>query len=471
MRTSSIAILAAAAAVVVATGATLYARHEGQSALARAVAAFRAGLPPGASFTYAGSAVHPLSQSVELTAVALREPSGALLTASRLTIGGAGQRISSLHATGLRLAGAGAGISVSTASALDATDIAVPIPPPGRPAPFDPATLTFATMTLHDFAFRTAGVSVIAASAEIGHYGFGRASSLDLRTVSVPLAGAGRIDRAGFARLTGTGFDLAALLGALEHHVALPPSAPQYRLELDQGYLASGQDAVASIGSFTVTSAAVRTGAVGLGTTALTGFAFRPTDAADRARLQAIGLERISGNAFSRATYTVAGGLMDIAPATIEVDGIGTLETNLALAHVDVAGLARAGNAPAALLAAAGDAQLATLRMRFADAGLLDRAFALGARQTGSSPAGVRAMAVARVEDDPSLASLPGGDADRRAFSAFIASGGTLDVAIHPTAPVTLASLAETLHDDPATVIGGLGLTVSQGRDAIPMPH
>ncbi len=455
MRKTTIAACVAAGLCVAAGGGTLWAQHTAQARLQDAVAALRAGLGPDGSLSYAGAVVHPFSRSADLTDVALRLPSGRLMTAGHLALTDGGQgRIAVLRAERLRLEGSG---TVATADTLEARNVSVPPPVPGQPYRIAPDAVFLDALALGGIAAEAPYGAAQLASLEVGEYGAGRHSTLRARGLTVPLTRLPGVERAGLDAAESSGLDLAGIAGALVRGEAPPRTiAAAASATLDGLYLAHGDARPVRLATLRVLTTPGPAGAYA-STATVDGLVVEPVSEAMRAGFASLGLDAVRAASAYSIAFDAAGGRLTLSPLRLSVERLGTLSLAAELAHVDPAALAAQPDAAAtqALVAAM---QLASAHLTLVDAGLLERALALGAQRAGLPAQQLRAVLSARLRQDPAVAIGMPDPASREALAAFITDGGTLEVTLAPPAPLALGQLARLGPEAAAQ----LGLTVSR---------
>ena len=459
-----VAVLAIAAA---ATGGYVWVAHDVRTDVRNAARHLRAELGPSGSLSYTLSAVEPLRNTVVLRQVALRTASGTLLTASRVSVSGASGRISALNAADVRVSGAAAQGAVSAAS-LIATNVALPVPLPGQRFSIDPAAWSADAVSLRGVVLSAPGAALKLAAIKVTNYGAGRASALVARGFSAPVSNAPRLDRISFAALRLSGLDLATALNAIEHHTAPPVlSSGPVALSVTDFHADGARARVISVGKFTLSGTPGPDAASSHSVLNVTGVVIHPTDPAAAARLEELGLHALRGSLSATGSYRLAGGIA-ATRQTLRVDGLGQLGYDIRIAHLALPRL-QPGTLPLpALLAAVRNAVVVSADIHLTDAGLLDRAFAIGARDTGTPPAALRARLAGGLAGNPVLGALPDAAQIKAALTSFALYGGTLRVAVHPAAPVGLFSLAG--QSDPAAVFARLGVSVSAVPPAPPRP-
>ncbi len=396
----------------------------------------------------------------------LRQADGTLWTADHVSVAGGGPgRIGALHADAVHAARSG---DSATAATLDGRDITMPPAAPGQAAGFDAASVAFANLTAHGLALTAGGRLANADGASVDDYGAGRASTVAIEGFSAPIPASAYADHAGFSRFRLSGIDLASLADALVRRTDVAkPTVGRVDLQLDGVLVGQGGSPILRLARAVVASASGEGLAVSTATADVSGFSLTPVDASSRASLQTIGLDAIRGGLSLASSYATAGGVLQVAPLTMQVDGLGSLEVAVKLARVDAPGTTRG----ASVWEAAGirqDGQLASASLLFRDAGLRDRLLALGARRTGLTPDQLAGQAVERIGSDPTFSLIPGGGQARQALASFVSAGGMLRVALNPPSPIALSEVLRTSRRDPVSLVASLGLAVSGGPQTKP---
>jgi hypothetical protein len=459
-KTAAISLAATAIVLASAGGGWAWALHEGRAELDVAVARVRAQIGPNGSLTYASSSVNPLSRSADLSGVAMRLPSGSLVTADavHLVAGDGDGRIAALRVTGMRASGAATDGAISAAF-LDASGIAVP--PGAAERKVDPADVTVASATFRGLSYAAMGTSVQADGFRLSDYGSGHRSTLSVTALSVAVPSTEHVDHVALGRIEVDGLDLATLVNAAERNLPPPAiSSGGVRFALAGLHVSNQGEDVLSAASAELSATAAANGASSDGRMELSGVLVRPVDDTTRREFAEAGLSELSLDASVPTSYAVAGGRLRGSPS-IRVAGLGTLSLAVEMAHVDLTAFQGGNFDPAEMARVGSQAQIVSLEAHYADSGLLGRLLEATARRYGTSKDQVRAAAVQALQADRILDALPHGAEIKASLASFVSDGGSLVVGIHPKEPISLAEV-DASADNPEATLAGMGLTVTR---------
>ena len=459
MKAAWVAGAAIVAAAAVAGGGWWWAIAHGQSELRTAASEIRQSLGPGGSFVYDGSAVHPFSGSADLSHVVMRLASGALLTADRVSVrpGGSPGKLAWLRGSGLKITG-GTGPSVLTASTLNVSDAVLPPTIPGQT--FDLATALIGHAALAHVAVQGGGAEATADTIAMANYGAGRSTSVEVRSLVLPVPNAGRIDRLTFDEGRVSGIDVATAVNAMERGQHAPAAIEPVAVDVD-GLAATSRGApILSITRMTMTGSPGANGSSSTARLKVDRFIVRPTDQKSEAAFQVMGLDELGGSLQADGAYTFAGGVFTNRE-TLSLDRLGALGFTIVLAHLDVAPFEKSHPNAADLLGVLANAELVSATARITDAGMLDRVLGMVAARSGLPPASLRAAIVTRIGQDPVIAQLPQGSQFGAALATFVQHGGVLTVAVRPSHPEALLQLLQAAQADPASLATQLDLSAS----------
>ncbi len=464
MRKSIVGAATACGLGVLAAGGYAWALQEGRADLKVTTDRINAAVQPGGSFSYAGSAIHPLSLGAGLTRVVLRLPDGTLYTASHVSVSGVwGGRFASLHAKDLHGVG-GALMRPLSAAALDGRNVSEPRHLMG--APWDPTAVTFDRMTFRRIAIaegRTAKVATV----RIRNYGVGHRSTLELDDLSLLFAAPTYASRAAVSKLVAIGLDLASAVKAYRTGTRDMQSDSPETVEMDGFSLGSDTTRTVVIGRTTVSGTRDPVDGVTRTRLDMADVVYAPPKLAGQRSLQAIlGEKPIKASVHQDISYARARGVLDMPSMTIRMEGIGTLGIAIRVSGIDPK-LVGAGpaetNRP---MTQPVDMQLSNASASFEDGGLIKRVADVQAQRlnlSGMDLSGteVRMRFANAVARNPVFALLPGGGGMRNAISEFLLHGGRLQVAVDPPSPLSLTALAGLKGSDPGTLASMLGLTVT----------
>ena len=465
MRKSIVGTVTACGLGVLAAGCYALALHEGRVDLKATTDRINAAIQPGGSFSYARSAIHPLSLGADLTRVVLRLPDGTLYTASHVSVSGAwGGRFASLHAEDVR-GGGGALMRPLSVAALDGRNVSEPGHPMG--GPWDPTAVTFDRMTFRDVAVAE-GRSARMATVRIRNYGVGRPSTVELDDLSLLLAAPAYASRMAVSKVVSKGLDLAAAVKAYRTGTRdTQPCSPTIA-ELDGLSLGSDTTRIVAIGRTTVSATRNPVGDVTRVRMDMADAVYLPPKLAGLRSLEAIlGDNPIRASVHQEASYARASGVFEMPSMTVRMEGIGTLGIAFRFSGIEPKFI----EAPAETgrpMAQPVDMQLSNASAFFEDAGLMERVADVQARRLNLSRGEVRMWFANAVARNPVFAILPGGGGMRSAVAGFLVHGGLLRVALDPPSPLSVSALQNLKGSNAGTIASLLGLTVTHTESGDP---
>ncbi len=471
-KTGVVAGVAAVLVVAGAGGVYLYAVHRGQNEIARAVAQIRQELGPNGSLDYATSSVHPLSRSATLDRVVFQRGDGTRVTADTLDLAPDGpNRFRSLHATNLVVTNAAGTLK---ASRVDAESVAYrPQGEAGAPVAttIDPAQLSWSSLRMENPDLSGANGRLTAATMRIDDYGLGRHSHLAMQTGTMIVSSAEAPGSAQLASLQASGFDLAAVVDALEHGRPAEQGNGAFDGEAETFTLSRGDKMVLSIDRVILKDTVSGTGP-GHIDMQINGATSTPATAEGMAMLNAIGLNAVHWSMSLQGTSDPQTGKAQLSSWTVSARELGRLEIGMDFANLFPKQLQQNGSAPSGVfLQVLKTGQLAGLRVRLTDGGLLQRSFAARGKTVNMSADQMRQMAVATLQS-PQIATMLPDAGLRDAVDKFVAHGGTLKVALAPQPPIPIAELSgygQTYQQDPAAALKRLGVSATwSGSNAAP---
>jgi hypothetical protein len=383
--------------------------------------------------------VHPFSRAVDLSGVAMRMADGRLFTAEQLNLTKVDHgRVGSIHVRNLQHRGTDG--SVLTVETTDARDVTYPPPSPGASAAISPGAVTFGEMTMRKISAQSVGFSASTETAVVGDYGAGRWSSLRLDGFTAPVPSVQGIDRVGFARLSVNGLDLASVIDAASRGAQpVNIAGPKYTVAFDNLLVANGDAKVGEIARAEVSAEQMGGTGAQTGRLAATGISIVLPKSGPGAEYMATLPDTVRGDLQISTTYNVGGGVLSVEPFSLNLEGVGKLETAFRLMHVDLNALSKGEQPdPAAMQAMMSNAQLATATVSLEDKGLRNQLYALGQALMGATPAQLTEFAVQAVTNNAVLRSLPNGAEIARALSNFLRNGGRIELAARPPTPVGL---------------------------------
>lgn len=183
MKKAAVVILILLAA---AGGGYLYARQRAGQEMEAGIAAFRASLPPGSTFSYATAAPSLLGRSANLTGVALSVHGAAYTAAAADVAPGPGNSLRRLTLSNLTSKAAG---GEAAADSLAVDNLGLPVLA-ANAADIDPAAVTFDHGELHGLTVSALdGTKFAAKDVTVDHYGAGQQgdaalTGLDLQTAT-----------------------------------------------------------------------------------------------------------------------------------------------------------------------------------------------------------------------------------------------------------------------------------------------
>jgi hypothetical protein len=163
--------------------------------------------------------------------------------------------------------------------------------------------------------------------------------------------------------------------------------------------------------------------------------------------LTALGLDRVTVSVGAAYTWDMAAGRVSLQGVGLAIDELGALEVSATLADVP-----RNVEEATAVTLAGG-------RIRYTDASLVDRAFAMAAEQQGAEPATVRDRFIGEFAPVLLAQGIPAEIVE--ALATFAREPKALTVTIAPPAPVLLLALAGADEMPPGELIALLGITVT----------
>ena len=171
--------------LVAAGGAYLYARQRAGQEMEARLAAFRASLPAGSTFSYASAAPRLLGRSAHLTGVALSARSAAYTAETADVTPGPGNSLRHLALTKLTSKAAG---GEAAADSLAVDNLGLPVLA-ASVAEIDPAAVTFDHGELHGLSVSAYdGTKLAAKDVAIEHYGAGQQSAAELAGLDLQTA-------------------------------------------------------------------------------------------------------------------------------------------------------------------------------------------------------------------------------------------------------------------------------------------
>ena len=276
------------------------------------------------------------------------------------------------------------------------------------------------------------------------------------------MPGVAYADRMTIAALRCKGIDVASAVRTLRDG-APDRQPPSETLGMDGFYLDLGKTRKLGIGRMTFAGtggyAYPRTQAA----VDMENVVYAPPDAAGRQSLTNVaGADTLKGSLHLDMSITHSSDALDISPIAIEVEGIGKLRLTVGFSGVDAKLFKASRMDPAKLTTLGLETQFVGASAFFQDNGLLEHVAEAQGQRFNVSAEQFRTRLASAVAQNPTLATLPGGDGMRTAVSNFLLHGGTLRIVIAPPAPLNMAALTSMEKSNPVAALSALGLTVTR---------
>ncbi len=435
--------------VAAAGGGTFYARQRAGQEMQAGLAAFRASLPPGSTFSYATAEPSLLSRSAHLTGVALGVRRGAFTAATADAAPGPGNSLRHLALTKLTSSSAG---GQATAESLEVDNLGLPAQAAGL-SEIDPATVTFDHGELRGLAvLANDQLKFAAKDATIDHYGTGQGSSADLAGLDLQNTGPGAI-HAQLERLYARRLPLAEMVARAE---AAGSAAGFQTLHYDAGL--SGLS-MSDDGKPMLTLASLDLGSDPAGASfddhlAMHGLVVQ-ADAQLTPALAQLGYQQLQAEAQMHAVETHDTRQLRMDKFDVDAVGMGRLHLAIGMDNMPETAAGAAGQGIGQMVAGMMQMQLQRLSATYDDQGLTPKYLAMLAAQQGTTPDALKRQGEAALAGVASQGNAPPAITDP--LRAFLDDPRRLVVRMEPPQPLTLGDLAGGASADPQR----LGLTVT----------
>jgi hypothetical protein len=442
---------AAAAALCAAGlwGAYTVAQTAAEQAFTQAVERLRAALPPNLVLEHGAVTADPVSGRITVADVAFgpRDQPEERLRAPQVVVDGLrplGGGVGSLSADSLVLtvAAGGAPHRLMTLASLRVTGLTLP----DANQPFDPGAIRLDAADLAGFVLNPINPAEDPGGRigriALGGIGGDRPDRLDIEGVELSLPDMMVGDRLVLGRLSAENLRLLPLLLTLAAGDVPMPPLERARLSLEGLAVTQGDAPIIRLGRLVTEGEAVggdpnrRRGTLqadGLDLTVPPHFG--PFT---------LGYSRIQAAFALAAEADLAAGDVNLSQFRLALQEVGTLEIS--------------GRMTGLAADPMRDGRLHGFRLRYTDAGLVARALAEGAKQSGMRAEELREQI---VQMSPMLFSGPSAERNVRALRAFLANPTSLTVTAAPPAPVAIADLEREGGRSPDGAARVLNITVT----------
>ncbi len=446
MKRTAAVVVALIVLLAAAGGGYFYARQRAAQEMEAGLAAFRASLPPGSTFSYASAEPSLLSRSAHLTGVALSAHGVAYTAATADVAPGPGSSFRHLALTRLTSHSAG---GEAAADSLAVDNLGLPVLA-ADVAEVDPAAVTFDHGEVHGLTTLAGDKTKLAAKqVTIDHYGAGQASAadmngLDLQTAATPAVHA-QVDHL-YARR-------APLAELVAHYRTSGSAAPLPNLSYDAGL---AQLALSVGGKPLVTLASLDLGSdpaandVLNSHTMMHGLVVQADDQATP-MLGRLGYPQLQADLQMQAAVDRNARQVRIDKFDIDAAGMGRLHLAMGLDNMPEAAMGAGASLEKAILVFQ-QARLQGLSVSYEDHGLVPKYLAMLAAQQGVTPEALKQLGQRQLAAAAAQANLPPAVTDP--VHAFMEDPKRLAITVAPPQPLPLADLAGRAGADPQRALG-----------------